>query len=649
MTGPHTPSPYSRSTAKYHSPYCEATGPIVVEGTVAARIQALQNASRNSQEVVLSHAPVTPHPPCRLISNWRPNSALEFRSFVKRKLSTSDAQVVDYFQYKLPVRPEEVVPDIVRNKSLTFGGSAIRGRKTPVPEQRSENSTDWDNIPSDATTKEVLTDHIPRQDPSGFSSQDSWNASGQISAKDTARGRCASPGSSISRQTTQIKAEEETWLNKRPTLRHVSSDRELDTTRPVRQRMSIVEQIGEMIDRALEGRNDLIRSIASRSSLPEFSGTGEIRRLSQADRSRYTQQFTESPAAISPSIRQADPLRDRNTSSDPEQRPTVTEAESYGSTRYRESYRSIEHYETPTHQPRQRASTYTIGRPVRCDDEHPVPTPGFERSVSSPLAISQEKLSCRNDRYEVFIRELASRKKQSSVLKNKVRRPSTRTYASDTPRPPLKHFNGQSQSRGSSYKKWKWWKFVIADSSLTPREGSGVKVEPKEASIWSSGKHPLANYGKEDRKAYDKNGLVERLERACAGEERGRRPTPVRPYSAHGKKSSARTTHTLAQCGHEEDEDAEPLELSGDGSLDIFPSTPTSASGTTTQHGSSKPQAEIKIISRGFSTKLEIMTSSSQKRRPSRVTRSIRGMKVMITVANGLESIIKVQIRPKRR
>ena len=62
---PRTPAS-SRSIVRNHSPYCESTGPIVREGFVAARVRALQGFSHPAQIATRSRPPLTPCPPRRL-------------------------------------------------------------------------------------------------------------------------------------------------------------------------------------------------------------------------------------------------------------------------------------------------------------------------------------------------------------------------------------------------------------------------------------------------------------------------------------------------------------------------------------------------------------------------------------------------------
>ncbi|MCJ1272484.1 hypothetical protein MMC21_000270 [Puttea exsequens] len=56
---PQTPG---SAIVRQHSPYCESTGPIVKEGFVAARVQALHSTSSESTIPFRSHSPMTPCP-----------------------------------------------------------------------------------------------------------------------------------------------------------------------------------------------------------------------------------------------------------------------------------------------------------------------------------------------------------------------------------------------------------------------------------------------------------------------------------------------------------------------------------------------------------------------------------------------------------
>ena len=54
---PNTPAP-EKSPVRYHSPYCEATGPIVQDGFVASRIRTLQALSNDAFKPIRSHSPM---------------------------------------------------------------------------------------------------------------------------------------------------------------------------------------------------------------------------------------------------------------------------------------------------------------------------------------------------------------------------------------------------------------------------------------------------------------------------------------------------------------------------------------------------------------------------------------------------------------
>ena len=59
---PNTPAS-EKSPVRYHSPYCEATGPIVQDGFVASRIRTLQALSNHAFKPIRSHSPMLECPP----------------------------------------------------------------------------------------------------------------------------------------------------------------------------------------------------------------------------------------------------------------------------------------------------------------------------------------------------------------------------------------------------------------------------------------------------------------------------------------------------------------------------------------------------------------------------------------------------------
>ena len=64
---PNTPAS-QKSPVRYHSPYCEATGPIVQDGFVASRIRTLQALSNHESKPIRSHSPMLECP-----QSWQHN------------------------------------------------------------------------------------------------------------------------------------------------------------------------------------------------------------------------------------------------------------------------------------------------------------------------------------------------------------------------------------------------------------------------------------------------------------------------------------------------------------------------------------------------------------------------------------------------
>ena len=680
MTEPATPRSLGPTIVRYHSPYCEATGPIVEEGTVAARIQALQKISRDHLEITQSHIPVTPTPPCGLITEWKLRSALISRSPDQRDSPESHTQLADYVLSESPQQPEGIVPGIVRNKSLVFDASALRQKSIVVLDYRSKPHV---KIKSPESSELPAAQTPPIALPHNLSRETSWKQTikqnAAVRSGKSIGDKTGSSASTPSTYTNNNGIQDEIWLNRRSTLRKVSSDHTVNAAKPVRQHMNIADQIGEMIDRALQGRDDTSGFMTPQSSVPEFSGsTGEPRagKLNHVDLARFTKQHTETPAGISPLLQQTEEAQECFTSHVLDHDPVVTDTQSHQSRRYDGSHSftnshhsltdgldtekyftihpGIEQSETPTHHPRPRACTFTDGRSFPCDEKR-VPKPVTRRSFSSPMTSSQERLFCSDDRNDVFVSEMHehnskwSQQKHSTVPKDRTCRPDMRPYAATAPRSPPHHSYNQSQGQGSSHKRWKWWKLVMIDKDPFKSGQSDTKPGPIENTTWGSATHPLASYGRHDE-GYETSHLVERLERACAEQEQvEQEPPPARPHSVRDMKSSARTTHTLAQCGHEDDEDLEPLHLSGDGSRDVFRSTSTSASGTITHCSATIPQIQVRIISKGQGTRVEVKTGKSQGEDRDRTTKSMRGMRVSVTVEESNSSLVRVEICPKRK
>ncbi|MCJ1289641.1 hypothetical protein MMC34_001174 [Xylographa carneopallida] len=679
MTDPRTPRSLGRSVVRYHSPYCEATGPIVEEGTVAARIQALQNAAKDNLDIIRSHTPVTPTPPCKLIPEWRPRSALGSSTPDQQSSPNPRTQLADYILNESPQHSEHMVPGIVRNQTLAFSTSALRRKSATVLGQRSKTPSDAER-PKSTALQSPTAASSPR-----LSRETSWKQTikQNVAARSgkSVGNQTGSPESTTSEPKAANGYQDALWPNNRPMLRKVSTDHSSTVAKPYRQNMSIAEQIGEMIDRALQGRDDTTGTITPQSSVPELAeerGQIPTGKLDHSHFARFATQKTEALAGSSPGSKQANMAQDPIMPRSPEVGLEDNETRSYNSRRYDGRYSSTDanhlsrdgpdtekyfiskpavkpQFETPTHHPRPRACTYTSTRPLNPDVQEHVPNAVRRRSISSPMSSSQERLLCSNDRYEVFVREMHQHESKSScrthstIPKDKPRRPSLRKYAATAPRPPLQRSYNQSQGQMSSHKRWKWWKLVMVDKEPSHGEQAHTEGEPKETSTWGPAVHPLAAYGHYDA-GHGPSHLVERLERACTEREYLERDPPsTEPQFVRATKSSARTTHTLAQCGHEDDEDLEPLDLSGDGSWDVFRSTTTSASGTITHRSVGKPQMQVKITSKGLGTRVQVRTGKSRGGEKRKLTRSTRDMKVLVQLQEDHDSVVRVVISPKRK
>jgi hypothetical protein len=131
----------SEPVVRYHSPYCEATGPIVQEGTVKARIQALQNAQRESEETVRSFPSTSPLPPTRLTPYWRPSSSQDRHDSVvsgSSELQRAHVQLAHYIRNDIPDIQEEILHGVVHDRSLIFGVPRSRRKSYSTPGDRSQ-------------------------------------------------------------------------------------------------------------------------------------------------------------------------------------------------------------------------------------------------------------------------------------------------------------------------------------------------------------------------------------------------------------------------------------------------------------------------------------------------------------------------------
>ena len=256
---------------RYHSPYCEATGPVVQPGTVAARIKALQQAQIElSEETSRSHTPTSPHPPCRLTPTWRPDSALDSSTGNASDPRRSHSQLANYVRNEIPEFHEEVVEGIVCSRSLAFGTPnprSSRSRRKSFAASNTRSKTPSIDSPHPAVkvhaSSEVKVEETFVVGLPGLT-QHSWRKTiKENAAQRTRRSILESsqgPRTLPSRHAVTYVNQPIQWLERRRSLRRVSSDHSSPVTKKFRPHKSIAEQIGEMIDKALEERTDSVES-----------------------------------------------------------------------------------------------------------------------------------------------------------------------------------------------------------------------------------------------------------------------------------------------------------------------------------------------------------------------------------------------------
>ncbi|MCJ1409217.1 hypothetical protein MMC19_003295 [Ptychographa xylographoides] len=524
-------------------------------------------------------------------------------------------------------------------------------------------------------TLEVPAESNPEEPLPGLSRALSWKRTIRQNAADRSRNSIGQVQSLSSGVANWNNKDPEVWPEILPKLRKTPPQQSSNNLRCAKPQASIAEQIGEMIDKALEGRDSSLARSTTLSSVPEFSGDPDIilkdgRRIPRQP--QYADEYIQAPAGISPVMGQSalephDPSRPCAEKRNEEVEADLMHDDRYSITdtlAYAKDSANIENdndanreqHGIPIHQPqpRPRACTYTIGRPLATyETQSRRPN---KRSVSSPMDPTGENVGYNNDNHEVFVREMheyhskGSHKKHCTVPRNKPRKHSTRTHVATVPRPPRRKSSQRSCGNGSAGKRSRWWKLVMVDKDPAGCEQAGVEVDP-QVTAWSYGSHPLASIGIHDEKdGYASGPLVEILERAC-DEQRSATKTPGLPPEMN---HTARSTHTLAQCGHV-DEDSSffgslgPLSFSGDGSLDSYHSIPSSTLGSVAQRDGAGSKAKVKVFSRGSKTRVEVKSGKPRKHVGHGVSKHTGSVQVTVTVNKDVNSVIKVEIQPKNR
>ena len=680
---------------RYHSPYCEATGPIVQEGIVAARIQALQNSERTDEETTRPHTPVSPHPPSRLNPNWRPESALASPiSAISggSELQRAHTQLANYVRNEPELR-EEVIAGIVHNKSLIFGtplgAPRSRRRSLSTPDDRSVAPTLGDMNPTPTPPEDEdspgvalpeLTEHNSRRK--------SVRPAPAVRSRKSVHNVLSDPKPQPSTPPTKSASRQEARPEKVPALRKAPTERATEISKHSRVQKSIAEQIGEMIDRALEGRSDSAGPSRTSRSASEYTGfSGEVRKgkYNSSEQPRYLEQFIETPADISPGTKRAVQSQDSEATQPSDAQLLSLRTSSIHSRRFDGRYSHTEETAYPQSGPetadhvermpslepiesprpmRPRARTYSHRHPSMRQDECHATKVIRARAISSPPSSCPGKHLSENDNYQIYVRkrqergDTASDDNRSNLESDRSRKQSLRSQRSFSTkarrRASSHNLTGKSNARGTPKNKWKWWKLVLVDKAGSRSGESTTKADNIHAvnGLLRHGSHPLANNENEDE-GYETSDLVEALERAC-GEQL---PSAVMASPSREGILPALATHTLAECGHEDEggqneerQVQSDVRLAVDGSTDTQRSRPTLTIDTASNKEVASTNTQVNVVSEAHGARVEVKAGEAHGQGEEGVARNFRGVKVIVTVEEGMDSaIVKVEIRPKRR
>ena len=273
---------------RHHSPYCEATGPIVEKGTVSARVRALQEAYKKDAELIRSHTPQRHRPPCTRHSVSEGSSDLEqfapapirppsrpSRRPTKTSIHVDDTKRSDNTSDKTMSFTRPGVPTLFLQAKV----QSIEGSEAQTP---NISALLEEMMETDVTYMEDFTGSRQALDEqaSRYEVVDPWGPSAPIQYS-------ALDNEIQSSHEHDYEAEDD------------AQERFVDFTKPVSMyRKSIADQLGQMIDEALEKRtssteqSEITRRYRSRST---SSNTAKHQNMiSNQEPPRYTESTAES-------------------------------------------------------------------------------------------------------------------------------------------------------------------------------------------------------------------------------------------------------------------------------------------------------------------------------------------------------------------
>ena len=673
---------------RHHSPYCEAAGPIVESGTVAARVKALQQNQVENLNIVRSHTPQLRRPPGRLNQELRAVSPSESLASARLSLRKSHNHLADY------LCNEDIESTSGYGRRSPFVGfyaaQLMRDNKRPIQEfgrqsQQAEITTQGAVVPGLVKQKTWL--QTIRENAAARTGQ----MRRELEPPD--------PAMPLSEEQASVHTTlSDSLPDEIPGLSNIPSEQMIKSPKPVKAHSkTIADQLGDMIDMALDGRDNSATEWSMGSSALEITGIsgevhkgklnitgllgekaiqdvdGELPGQSSASFTRmpqYVDEYTATPRCISSAPKRPNHVHTSEDSCLPRQKdrtkhlkaaehdrgPCSKHRPPRASTFPRDSSDTDEcmaevkatgrQVKSRNHSI-QRARTYNHRRPTlrnhtQCDLNT------FKLHTLSNLSNEPEnKAFGEGDNYDVYVHEYhdlsvhaTKEHKHDDVSRDGRRKASQRTRNAKSAKQLPKQAPVRPTLPSTNPSRWKWWKLVLVDKESPKSERSQIETGLKEKTGWAVEPHPLAECCHEDEGYASNDGNTPQ------GPRKGRN---VRLETEEAAITDGRQKGTLTEPSHSDDIEQDRLCLSGDASLDAFRSTPTSPAGTFNTHKPLTVKQKIKSTAFCDSSRIEVATqgrSGIGLCGKSCSRRSGQQIRVVVSMSDFQDSVVKVDIRP---
>ena len=672
---------------RLHSPYCEATGPIVESGTVAARVLALQQDQNGKQDNLCSHNPKLQVPPGRLKQDIRAQSPCESLASARLSLRKSHNHLADY----LSNGDSDSIAGYGRRSPFenTYTTTVMQNRHQPhwgrggqsQPNELQAQATDHPSSARKKTWLQTIRDNAAARNSREI--QD--NNSAEVVAIPLRNSSPPEPTASNS------------WPEDYP---ETARETTIESPKPIRAQIkTIADQLGDMIDNALEEPNDTGTDCSEATSAFPFVGiSGDVhkgrldlsnfqqpqdardlreqgqragettgqREPSSAQTPSFAEEYSETPRSISPVQRK---INHMHISEDV---PVILQNDQTAilnsATRDRES-RAKRNYTRASTFPRHSSDTedqlvdqQAITRRKTAGTRSMLPTgkqfssrkrQHSDRNTFQLLGLprssetADKKADSDNDRFEVYAQEYhdlsvhaTKEHKHDDISPDGRRKASQRSRAGKAKKqlPPDQPAVRPSLP-ASSPSRWKWWKLVLVDKESPKSERTQIEKSLEEKTGWAVEPHPLAECCHDDE-GYASNDVNSTP--VLKGRRSSRLDVNEAITAGNGQESSR------DQPSHNLDNDRDQLCLSGDASLDAFHSTPTSTAGTLNARPDPKTPRLVKPRTRANNSRIEVRTRGGAEaiRLGTGSPRSGGELRLVVSVSDVLDSVVKVDIRP---